>query len=464
MKEILVLSVGPVPCIKGLTVEGGGLRAWGIAQGLASHGIHSAVAVPDWCDKCPIGQYDSHIAVIKWSYAVLPALLKRYQTVYILYSMGELAHFVCHNIPTDSRLIVDLYVPIYIEALAGERMPADEDSYESYLRSVSLWNEIFKRGDHFICAHDSQYDFYLGVLSAMGRVNPINIRDFNLLSIVPFGISNVHPTKGENVIRGKKVKEDDFVLLWFGGLYPWFDILPLLHAAKTLSKVHKSLKLVIVGGRNPFVVEEEFQSQYFKALAFSQKHNLLHRSIFFVDWIPYEERGRWYAESDVVISLYGDGLENRYSWRTRVVDYVWGGLPMILSSGDSLGKTLEDRGAAVIVGKNSDDCIIEAIQTFLFNEKKLETFKKNIFSMREEFYWEHVVAPIVDFIKFGHVARDRFVAENLKRKQRHWSRLSSYILRKKRNIVQIYKSRGLSGIIKKLTYLFKKKFSVLRFF
>ena len=51
-------------------------------------------------------------------------------------------------------------------------------------------------------------------------------------------------------------------------------------------------------------------------------------------------------EADLGISAHHDHLEARFSFRTRVLDYLWAGLPMVLTRGDSMAELAERRRAS----------------------------------------------------------------------------------------------------------------------
>ena len=62
---------------------------------------------------------------------------------------------------------------------------------------------------------------------------------------------------------------------------------------------------------------------------------------FNAGWVPYAERGAWLAEADVGVSAHLDHLEARFAFRTRILDYLWAGLPVVVTRGDALGELVE---------------------------------------------------------------------------------------------------------------------------
>ena len=61
-------------------------------------------------------------------------------------------------------------------------------------------------------------------------------------------------------------------------------------------------------------------------------------------WVPYDEREAYLLESDIGVCAHHDHLEARFSFRTRVLDHFWAGLPSVVSSGDAIGDLVDRRG------------------------------------------------------------------------------------------------------------------------
>jgi len=411
IKKILILSVGPVPTAVTSKVEGGGLRAWGLAQGLNKNGISVTVAMPDNFDL-EISQTNDGISLRKWSFNNLNELFVGHDAVYVLYSRGDLMKFVAENLPKEKLLIVDLYVPIYIESLARELKRTPEE-LSQYLFDLKHWNTAFPRGDFFICANETQYHFYNGVLSALGRINPVTY-NHNILDILPYGIHSKELIHNKSVCKNVLIKDTDFMILWFGGLYPWFDIKPLLLSVKDLSIKNSDVKLVILGGRNPFVTDKKFMQQYDFALDFAKKEDLFEKNIFFIDWIAYEERNNWYMESDLVVNLHHKSKETIYSWRTRIIDYIWGELPILTTGGDEASEYLAKKDCAIILKSNTVEDISAKIGTLYENRDVLKRMKHNIANIKPDFYWENITKNLAAFIKKGAISPDRDMLDKQK--------------------------------------------------
>ncbi len=60
----------------------------------------------------------------------------------------------------------------------------------------------------------------------------------------------------------------------------------------------------------------------------------------------YEQRADWLLEADCVLSAHADHLETRFAFRTRLLDAIWAGLPIVCTGGDDLAEQVERDGSA----------------------------------------------------------------------------------------------------------------------
>ena len=120
--------------------------------------------------------------------------------------------------------------------------------------------------------------------------------------------------------------------------------------------------------------------------------------VFNHDWVPYEERGAWLLEADVGVSAHPAHLETRFAYRTRIADYLWGGLPVVTSAGDVLGDLVSSRMLGWAVPPGNDDWFASACTSVL---DEPELFRANVRAMRDELRWDRIVSPLLDFCLTG---------------------------------------------------------------
>jgi glycosyltransferase involved in cell wall biosynthesis len=254
--------------------------------------------------------------------------------------------------------------------------------------------------------------FYLGQLSALGRINPANYADdpdlLGLLDVVPFGLDETPPAHERSVLKGvwPGIAEDDKLLLWGGGLYNWFDPLSLIRAVADLSTRHDNVRLFFQGTRHPHpgVPEMEIVSA---SRRLAEELGVLDRAVFFnSEWVDYSDRQNYLTEADAGVSTHFSHVETTFSFRTRILDYLWAGLPMVVTEGDSFAELVETEKLGVVVPAGDVDALSAALEAILFDDALVATSRANVARVRERFLWSRTLAPIVAFVASPHHARD----------------------------------------------------------
>jgi hypothetical protein len=134
-----------------------------------------------------------------------------------------------------------------------------------------------------------------------------------------------------------------------------------------------------------------------QARAASQKLGLEGGSVFWGNWVPYDERGAYLLEADVGVSLHRPGAEARLAFRTRLLDAIWAGLPMVATRGDALSEELESQGVALAVEPGAVDAVAAAICTLLDEAESRQARERGFSSLRKRYHWEAVASPLVRF-------------------------------------------------------------------
>jgi GT2 family glycosyltransferase/glycosyltransferase involved in cell wall biosynthesis len=320
-----------------------------------------------------------------------------------------------HPIVAESGkvLVADLYDPFHLENL--EMFREDDPGirrniFESDLKVIS---DQLRICDFFICASEKQRDFWLGQLAAAGRLNPAvydqdpTLR--SLIDVVPFGLSSDPPLHTKGVLRGvlPGIGEDDKIILWGGGIYNWFDPLTLIRAVDQVSKDHPELKLFFMGlaHPNPDVPEMRMAAQ---ARQLAAELNLEGSHVFFNDgWVPYEERANYLLECDIGVSCHLEHIETTFSYRTRVLDYFWAELPVIVTRGDALSQLVEERALGITVGPGDVEGFAAAITRLLEDDEFARECRLNVGKLRPELAWGQIIKPLDIFCSHPHRAPDR---------------------------------------------------------
>jgi glycosyltransferase involved in cell wall biosynthesis len=187
----------------------------------------------------------------------------------------------------------------------------------------------------------------------------------------------------------------DRVLLWGGGMWGWLDPLTPLRAVRRLAasggpRVH----LVFLGAARPALAQTGQAGAVERARAAAAALGLLGELVHVnPGWVPYAERGAWLAEADLAVTAHADHLEARFAHRTRVLDALWAGLPVVATAGDALAELVERRGLGAAVPPGDDGAFAAACRRLLGADGPAA--RACVAAIRAELTWERAAAPLV---------------------------------------------------------------------
>jgi glycosyltransferase involved in cell wall biosynthesis len=301
------------------------------------------------------------------------------------------------------RVVYDLYDPFLVENLGLFAEQEGSERYQdSILQANALAQEVaLKTGDAFLCASERQRDLWLGMLGTLGRLDRRQYaRDPSLralIDIVPFGLPAEPPEKTRAVLKGvvPGIAETDRVLLWGGGVWNWFDPLTLIRAVARIAEWRDDVKLYFLGVQHPNPETEEMGMAE-QAVELARELGVLDRSVFFnFGWVPYEDRSSFLLDADLGVSAHFDSLETRFAFRTRLLDYLWAGLPIVSTEGDVLSELVAARGLGRVVAESDVDGWVDAIKELLDDPAAYEAARGNIAEVRPRFAWPEAVRPLL---------------------------------------------------------------------
>lgn len=396
--SVLIIShdvVGP-------RMAGPGIRYWELAQVLAQH-FQVTLAAPGEIrlpttnvHLCP---YDPR----RWD-SLAPAV------------EGAEAILLCGDVlawfPTLQEagipLIVDGYDPQTLETLA--MFAGTHEQEQRHLEREQILQMQCRVGDFFICASERQRDWWLGLLEAAGRINvhtygqDPSLR--HLIDVVPFGLPSSPPRHTRQALKGiwPGIGSGDKVVLWGGGLWQWLDPLTAIRAMARVRERRADVRLVFPGTRHPNTAVPDMPMLQ-ATIRLAEELGLLNQCVFFGDWVPYDEWPNYPLESDVALSLHFDTLETRLAFRSRVLDYVWTGLPMVITRGDVTSEIVSRFGLGEIVNYEQDDEVAAGLLRLL--ERPKSNFAGCFERAQAELTWEKAAAPLVTFCRHPRCAPDR---------------------------------------------------------
>ena len=399
MRRIAVATSEPLTA----RMAGPAIRAWHMAEALArEHQVQ--LVTTEACDR-----WHSSFLVRRVTARELAALERWWD---VLVFQGGLLHEHPFLRQSEKVVVADVYDPFHLENLEQTRGwgPSERDATVRHLTEVL--NEQLQRGDFLLCASERQRDFWLGSLSALGRVNPATYDEdptlASLVGVVPFGLPSSPPKATRPALRGvvPGIGPDDKVILWAGGVYNWFDPLTLVRAVDRLRHRLPSVRLFFLGLQhpNPNVPPMRMATEL-RTLA--DERGLVGTHVFFNDgWVDYESRAGFLLEADVGVSTHLEHVETAYSFRSRILDYLWAGLPIVATSGDAFGELIVSEGLGAAVAPGDEEALEAALWRLLGSEEESAACRENVARVAPRFAWEHALRPLLAFCRAPRRAPD----------------------------------------------------------
>ncbi len=299
-------------------------------------------------------------------------------------------------------LAIDLYDPFVLENLEIHAAKPLAEQVALHGGNLAVLMDQLWQGDYFFCASETQRDFWLGMLMAAGRVNPHTLEADptlrNLIDVVAFGLPDQPPQPRPGVVKGRVpgIGRDDRVVYWGGGIWDWFDPLTLIRAVAAISETRADVKLFFAGVRHPSPDVPPMRMTQ-AAMDLSDELGLTGRTVFFNDWVPYEQRGAYLVEADVGASLHFAHAETRFSFRTRLLDYLWAGLPMVVTEGDTISEWVRENELGLAVRPGDVDGVRVALLGLLDRPDFRAQAAGRFAVLRERLHWTQVVRPLAAF-------------------------------------------------------------------
>jgi hypothetical protein len=115
-----------------------------------------------------------------------------------------------------------------------------------------------------------------------------------------------------------------------------------------------------------------------------------------------------YFEADVAVTAHKPLLEAEFSWRTRTLDCLWGGLPQVVTAGDELAERAAAAGAALCVPPENPIAMAKAIAALLEHPAQRAAMRRAARAMAgDTLRWDRVVEPLDQLCREPYPAPDR---------------------------------------------------------
>jgi len=111
-------------------------------------------------------------------------------------------------------------------------------------------------------------------------------------------------------------------------------------------------------------------------------------------------------DADLGVSTHFEHVETAFSFRTRILDYLWAGLPIVATDGDTFAGLIREHRLGAVVPPENVEALAEAIESVLYGKDRAETAER-VRGFGRTFTWSRTLRPLVEFCASPRRAADR---------------------------------------------------------
>lgn len=369
MTKILAVGIGPLlePGVK--KIGGQCLRTWHFVKPLIDQGHNVklfTIPIPDKdvdVMRLPLTEEKKHN---EFSYTqinrhspedIVSILCKEIKEFCpeVLLGINSLPARILSALDTDLPLWVDLNGYALVEGQTKSRLYQSDDELPYFWEQELL---TVQRADKFSVVSQPQKFALLGELAIAGRLNRWTF-DYEFVHWVPNAVNEMYrvlPDNRQKRVRGVKVPDDAFIVLWSGGFNTWTDVDFLFQALTRAMRANPLIHFVSTGGTvdgHDDVTYHRFQ----KLIAGSEFKSRFH----LFGWIEAELIPFFYTESDLGINVDSFNYETIFGARNRLVNMMAMGLPVLTTLGTEISHIIAQHRLGITVPIGATEKFADAI-------------------------------------------------------------------------------------------------------
>ena len=289
------------------------------------------------------------------------------------------------------RLVVDLPAPPPLEASWLGPDGAARDALARW-RMRHLIAHV-AAADLVLCGNERQRDLVLGAALATGAMAPG--AEAERIAVVPYGIDAAPPRPTRAPLRAAGLLADgEHLAIWAGGMWSWLDPLTALRALELLRPARPDLRLAFVAYEHPDPGQRRaHQAMAAEAIAYARDRGLDGSVLFRPPWLSRQDYFDHLIEADVGVTLASPALEGEFASRTRILDYLVSGLPVVCTAGNTMAEVVATSGLGSVVAAQDVDACAAALDR-LANGAPRPRLDRGALA---PFEWRNVARPLVEY-------------------------------------------------------------------
>ncbi|MBU0486059.1 MAG: glycosyltransferase family 4 protein [Proteobacteria bacterium] len=371
-RKILIVTCQPLPQA-GQPATGGAIRAHALGEALKERGHTVLYSIPEQCctnnkDNGPIPRDLAH------NVKDLDQIIEKAGPDIVLFCNWGLAG---EALECGLPVVIDMNGSLVLENYYRQRGKILEDSLAKI--------EAVSKADFLMAGSENQKS-YLTSWCLLAGFKPEDIA----IGIVPFSLS-------PDIPQAESTGQIEFILA--GHDWPWLNGRDYIHTVcDELDKAQQGI-LHVYSSRPPYVdvFNEENSATDAKGLLQNQKMaRLLNHGPVDFDTLTAE-----LGKASVALDLWQRNPERELAIPSRVVAYLWAGLPVITSDYGEMAKLIKQYDAGWIIEENNHQQLREVIGKILrMAPSELAIYKENAGRLfADHFAWNKTIGPLDQFCR-----------------------------------------------------------------
>lgn len=388
------------PDVVGAKMAGPGMRYVAITRALAPYmPVTFAIGI-EGSQTVDFGDLDVDVQ----TYSHVDELKRLIDNCDVIFCQFIDRNAILYALSLGKKVVYDLYNALPIETIGAERISGytkEADKDREYAELLRYFRFCAQTGSYFVTSNERQRDYWLGFIMAHQGLMPSTLNRRNtrdIIGLTPFGMEANEPILTEHGLRGKYgITDDDFVLIWGGGIWDWFDAETPIRAVAELSKDDPSIKLVFYGTVHPNSAVGKPKSVD-RAQQLARELGVLDTQVIFYEgWVPADQRANYLLDADVAVSSHLLSLETHYAFRTRILDHFWTKLPSLVTEGDWFADYIYQHRLGVVTPCVDTEATKQAILE-LKNQQTRAAIVDNIQAIRDDWRWDTTTKELRDYL------------------------------------------------------------------
>jgi len=273
--------------------------------------------------------------------------------------------------------------------------------FQGRRRTSLRYRLILERAERIYLSNHEQLAFLGGLLFGTGHLAECSLASSlpQKAMFLPMGSSD-EPFPTGNSYPYPESFQGRPIFLWGGGIWSWFDMETLLQAFVQLRMWGSPAALYFLCGKNlSGIATQDGPVQWARQRA--EELGLLENTVYFRDsGTRREDLPGLLEHCTAGVMTNPLKLESFGSWRTRLLDLLWSGKPVVTAGFDPLSEIMARNGAGLLVPASDSTALAEALDRLGRDAELQTTCRGASRRLAQDFCWSAVLKPWIQRLHF----------------------------------------------------------------